>query len=76
MKTLLLTADVGDVTIMNLSSTVPPGESEGCVQILAVDDEVVEENEVYTVFVQAENANDRVNGSVTIIITDNDGTSF
>ena len=62
-----------DVTIVNMTSVIPPGVSEACVLLLAVEDEVVEDNEVFTIIVNTEDPSDTVNGSISIVISDNDG---
>ena len=58
---------------MNESTIIPPGVSEACFELLAVDDEIVEDNECFTVMVKAENPSDLVNGTTVMIIFDNDG---
>ena len=62
-----------DITILNISSVIPPGVSEACLQLLATDDEIVEDDEVFTVMVKAGNPNDKVNGTASVVISDNDG---
>ena len=63
----------GDFSILNESNIILPGVSESCVELLAVDDEIIEGSELFTVIVNAENPSDMVNGTTTIIILDNDG---
>ena len=58
---------------MNMTSVIPPGASEACVLLLAVEDEVVEDNEVFTITVETADPSDTVNGSTSIVISDNDG---
>ena len=62
-----------DLNILNQSTIIPPGIYEACLELLAVDDEIVEDNELFKVMVNAENPSDMVNGTTMIIILDNDG---
>ena len=48
--------------------------SEVCIQLLAIDDDTVEGEEVLLGNVAAANLRDSVNGNVSIVIIDNDGT--
>ena len=59
---------------MNKSTLIPPGVSEACIQLLAVNDEIVEDDEAFILTIESELPQDRVNGSVSVIISDNDGT--
>ena len=52
---------------------IPIGASETCFQVEAVDDEIVESEEVFAVIIAATHPNDMVNGSTTVVINDNDG---
>ena len=56
-----------------MSNTILPGETEYCFHLLAVHDEIVEGDEEYTVVIMSPNSSDRVNGSISVIISDNDG---
>ena len=64
---------IGDFTIANMMNVIPPGVSEACLQLQAVDDEIVEDDEYFTVTVETGNSNDMVNGTTLLIISDNDG---
>ena len=55
------------------STVISPGASKACLLLLAVDDEIVEDNELFTVTVETENPRDTVNGNASIIVSDNDG---
>ena len=66
-------AAVSDFLVVNTSTIIPPGVFEACLQLVAIDDEIVEDSEVFTVVVEAMNPNDMVNGTASIIISDNDG---
>ena len=46
---------------------------EACLQLVSVNDEIIEDEETFSVVVVARNENDRVNGNATVIIFDNDG---
>ena len=59
---------------MNKTTLIPPGLSEACIQLLAVNDEIVEDDEAFILTIESELPQDRVNGSVSVIISDNDGT--
>lgn len=61
---------------MNESTVIPPGISEACLLLLAIDDEIIEDNERFTVIVEAKNPSDMVNGTTMIIISDNDGNHY
>ena len=63
----------GDLTAENVSITITPGMSEACFEILAIDDEIVENDEEFVVTAKADNLNDIVTGNVSINILDNDG---
>ena len=56
-----------------MSTVISPRESKACLLLLAVDDEIVEDNELFTVTVETENPRDTVNGNASIIVSDNDG---
>ena len=66
-------AAVSDFTIVNVSTIIPPGVFEACLQLVAVDDETVEDHELFIVVVETINPSDMVNGTTSIIISDNDG---
>lgn len=44
-----------------------------CSQLLAVDDEIVEGDEVFIVTIEADNPSDSVNGITVVTVSDNDG---
>ena len=60
---------------MNTMNVIPPGVSEACLQLLAVDDEIVESNELFTAVVEAHDPNDMVDGATSFAILDNDGNN-
>ena len=64
---------VNDFTIENVSTVIPPGSSKACLQFLAIDDNIVENHEMFTMIAETRNPNDTVNGTTSIIIIDNDG---
>ena len=64
---------VEDIAILNTSIAISPGQSEACIQLLAVDDMIVESEERFTLRVEAADPSDTVNGNVSISISDNDG---
>ena len=64
---------VGDITAENLTIAFPHGISEVCLQLLAVDDEIVEDDEVFVITFKTNNVNDVVMGTVSVEIVDNDG---
>ena len=73
----MIIIDREDLTIVNnISTVISPGASEACLPFLAVDDEIVEDNELFTVTVETENPRDTVNGNASIIVFDNDGNEF
>ena len=52
---------------------IPLGVSKACLQLLAIDDEIVEDSEFFTLVIGVGDKNDVVNSSASIIIFDNDG---
>ena len=46
--------------------------SQACFQLVAIDDTIVESEEVFTLIIEASNSNDIVSGNVTVVIVDND----
>ena len=56
-----------------MTNVIPPGESQACLQLLATDDEIVEDSEVFIVTIETGNTNDVVNGTTYVTISDNDG---
>ena len=64
---------ISDLTAANVSNIIPPGLSKACLQLLAVDDDIVEGNDIFTVTAEAANTRDLVNGNASITISDNDG---
>lgn len=61
-----------DYSITDQPIEIPVGESEICFQLLAVDDEIVESEEEFTLIIQPTNPNDILDGNVTINIIDDD----
>ena len=59
-----------------MTNTILPGETEYCFQLLAVHDEIVEGDEEYVVAIMSTNSSDQVNGSILVIISDNDGGCY
>ena len=57
---------------MNTSTFIPPGVYGVCIALLAVEDEIVEGDEAFTIAVVVDQS-DEVNGNTTVIILDNDG---
>lgn len=47
--------------------------SEACLQLLAVDDGIVEDDEVFVITAESDNSNDIATGNVSVNILDNDG---
>ena len=64
---------VKDFNISNQLEVVPVNTSEVCFQLEAIDDEIVEDEEFYTLVVNALNPNDIVDANTTVVILDNDG---
>ena len=67
------TTGANDFMANTVSIVLPPGESEVCFELLAVDDDIVEHTEEFTLTVEAANVHDRVNGTAIFTILDNDG---
>ena len=51
---------------------IPPGVSEECFQLAAIDDDIVESDEVFRLLIETLHPNDVVNGNTTVVIQDND----
>ena len=62
-----------DFNISDQLDVIHVNTSEACFQLVAIDDEVVEDDETYTLIVNALNPNDNVDANTTVIIVDNDG---
>lgn len=58
---------------MNEPTTIPVGVFQTCFPLEAVDDEIVEDDEIFSVVAKVINPNDMVNSNTTVIISDNDG---
>ena len=65
---------MGDLDISDLPTEIAVGSYEACFQLEAVDDEIVEAEERFTLVVEARNKYDTVDGNTTqITVFDNDG---
>ena len=51
---------------------LPPGVSEECFQLAAIDDEIVESDEMFRLIIETLHPNDVVNGNTSVVIQDND----
>ena len=56
-----------------MATIIPPGLTRACLQLEAIDDEIVEDNELFMVIIEAVNPSDSVNGTTSLTIYDNDG---
>ena len=61
---------------VNDSTVIPLGAFQTCFEIEATDDHFVENDELFTLVVEAINPNDLVSTNATIIISDNDGKNM
>ena len=59
--------------MLDAAAVIPLEESEACFRLLAVDDDILENNEVFMIMVAAQNRNDMINTNVLVVISDNDG---
>ena len=64
---------MNDLTSSNQSLVISTGQFEACFQLLANEDDIVESDEAFTVMAEAIYPSDEVNGSVSVLISDNDG---
>ena len=62
-----------DLTALNLTIFVPVGQMEACFQLVAINDDIAENDEIITITFEAANPMDIVSGTVTATIFDNDG---
>ena len=62
-----------DFAILNLTTNIPPGLTKACLQLEAINDEIIEDNEQFTITFKAMNPRDSVNGTTSLIVDDNDG---
>ena len=69
-------ADIRDYNITNLPASIPVGQSEVCFQLVGVDDTIVENDEGFTLVIEATNFNDAVLSNATVIISDNERKEF
>ena len=56
----------------NQPAEIPIGASKACFQLEAVDDDIVEAEEEFTLVTETNHQNDTVDGSTRVVITDND----
>ena len=70
---ILLMLAASDLTSNIVSSVIPPEMSEACLELVAVEDEIVENDELFTLTVDTENSNDVIDGNVSVVVMDNDG---
>ena len=71
---LLLNSDTGDFNVTDLPLEISIGSAQACFQFEAVDDEIVESDEIVSLIIDTLNPYDIVvDGNSTIIISDNDG---
>lgn len=63
---------IGDFSLINPPVTIPSGVPEACFHVVAIDDKIVEDREVFTLMVETTNTYDDVDINMTIIILDND----
>ena len=68
-----MNVDQGDVNITNPLIEIPIGDSEACVQLEAIDDIIVENEEAFVLVAMAVNMYDVLDKNVTLFISDNDG---
>ena len=68
--------DIDDYNITNVPAIVPVGESQACFQIVAIDDTIVEGEEVFTLVAEAQNSRDIICDNATINILDNDRKGY
>ena len=73
---LELHADNNDFSVVSEETVIPAGALQACLQLVAVDDNIVEGTEVFTVMVEPFNPGDKINGSTSVIISDNDGEDY
>ena len=64
--------DAGDLNATDGPIHIPIGESAVCFSLEAVDDDIVEDEEMFNLIITPLNLNDLVDGNTTIVILDND----
>lgn len=64
---------VDELVLANTFLAIPPEESKACVQLLAVEDGIIESDELYTVTVDPLIVGDKVDMNISIVILDDDG---
>ena len=69
-------ADNADFTVVSEETIIPVGVLQACLQLVAVDDNIVEGDEVFIVMVEPFNPGDKINGTTSVIISDNDGEDY
>ena len=62
-----------DLSVFNQTTFIPVGKFKACLQILATDDDIAENDEIFTITFKATNPKDKVTGSASVTISDNDG---
>lgn len=68
-----MNVDPNDVNITKSLIEIPIGDSEACVQLEAIDDIIVENEEEFVLVATAVNRYDVLDQNVTIFVSDNDG---
>ena len=71
-----LKGDGDDFQLMNANDStivvISRGENNTCFELLAIDDNIIEDDELFTIVVEAIHPNDR-GTNTTVTISDNDG---
>ena len=69
-------SDFDDLSVINTSTVVSHNASKACVQLIIHDDDIPEDDESFTLILLALDQRDTVNGTTSIIISDNDGKDY
>ena len=64
---------MSDLVMLDMATVIPLEKSEACFTLLAVDDSIVEDNEVFVVTIEALNPNDVINRNLLVMVADDDG---
>lgn len=71
-----LHAGNNDFVVISEETVIPAGILQACIQLAAVDDNIVEGYEAFAVIAEPSNPSDTINGSTSVIISDNDGQDY
>ena len=58
--------------MINEPVEIPIGATKACIRLEAVDDEIIEADEIFILVIETIHSNDSIDGNTTVVISDND----